>query len=98
MVLYSRNHVKKAVNKLFPQHKMDLILKILDDYGKEEYEYESSRVHLAILKCSEGELAKLREYVKHAKMDYRDVLLWAEYRKVGKDFAEIKNPYHKLIE
>jgi hypothetical protein len=40
---------------------------------------ESPRVHLAILKLSEGDTDKLKSYIKAAKADYRDVLAWAEY-------------------
>jgi hypothetical protein len=40
---------------------------------------ESSRVHLAILKLSEGDPEKLLDYIEAARIDYRDVLAWAEY-------------------
>ncbi|MFO0848923.1 MAG: hypothetical protein U0871_10285 [Gemmataceae bacterium] len=37
------------------------------------------RVHLAILKLSGGDPAKVAEFIAAAKQDYRDVLAWAEY-------------------
>ena len=40
---------------------------------------ESPRVHLAILKLSEGDTDKLMSFIEAAKVDYRDVLAWAEY-------------------
>ena len=55
------------------------MLELLDDYGVESYERERERVQLAILKLSEGNEEKLREFVAVAKRDYRDVLFWAEY-------------------
>jgi len=40
-------------------------------------------VRLAILKLSDGQLARLSEMVVAAKRDYRDVLMWAEYPAEG---------------
>jgi hypothetical protein len=39
---------------------------------------EADRLSLAILDISEGKLNLVRHHVEVAKMDYRDVLLWAE--------------------
>lgn len=40
---------------------------------------EPARVHLAILKLSGGDPEKLQHNIEAAKIDYRDVLAWAEY-------------------
>ena len=40
---------------------------------------KAARVHLAILKLSQGNLDKVREYVEVAKQDWRDVICAAEY-------------------
>jgi hypothetical protein len=40
---------------------------------------ESPRVHLAILKLSDGNPEKSLHYIEAARGDYRDVLAWAEY-------------------
>lgn len=34
---------------------------------------------MAIVKVSRGNYEKVKEYVQAAKVDYRDVLAWAEY-------------------
>ncbi len=52
---------------------------ILVLYGKESYESETERVQIAVLKLSDGDLEKLRENVKAAKNNYRDILAFAEY-------------------
>ena len=41
--------------------------------------YEPARVQLAILKLSDGDSEKLQDYIQAARIDYRDVLAWAEY-------------------
>jgi cobalamin biosynthesis Co2+ chelatase CbiK len=37
------------------------------------------RVRLAVLKLSDGDLAKLRDMAGHAQVDWRDVLVWAGF-------------------
>ena len=37
------------------------------------------RIRFAALKLSEGNLSKLRDVVNHAKIDWRDVLVWAGF-------------------
>lgn len=55
------------------------MLAVLDAYGTETYERERERVQIDILKLSEGSVDKLLHFVTAAKLDYRDVLYWAEY-------------------
>jgi len=38
---------------------------------------EATRVLLAVLKLSCGDLARLEHYVRQATLDFRDVLYWA---------------------
>ncbi len=52
----------------------DAALELLDSYiGNEQ-----ARVRLAVLKLSEGHLDELKRMVEAARLDYRDVLMWAE--------------------
>jgi hypothetical protein len=37
------------------------------------------RIRFAVLKVSAGDVAKLRDAVEHAKIDWRDVLMWAGF-------------------
>ena len=74
----SRDEVVTGVEAAFPQSSRTRVLEVLDTYGVESYERERERVQLAILKLSEGNEEKLREFVAVAKRDYRDVLFWAE--------------------
>jgi hypothetical protein len=71
--------VWSKVAELFPPEDRGGVLEILGEYGKEPYELDQDRVHLAILKLSGGDLAILPELVRDAKSDYRNVLAWAEY-------------------
>jgi hypothetical protein len=56
----------------------------LATYGLETYEQERERVQIAILKISDGVVAKVISTLEVAKCDYRDVLMWAEYPREGR--------------
>ena len=76
----SRNLVLKKLRDCFPDPAAaDEALAILDTYGMESWHRERDRVHLALLKISEGDLEKLRRYTRGAQSDYRDTLVPAEY-------------------
>jgi hypothetical protein len=73
------NIVFRVIHHYWPDGDIQQILTILNKYGKSDFERGKTRVHLAVLKLSEGNLDKLAQYVSVAKSDYRDVVAWAEY-------------------
>ena len=75
---HTRDEVLAVVQKSFPEDSQVGVIELLDIYGIESYERERERVQLAILKLSDGNEEKLREFVTVAKHDYRDVLFWAD--------------------
>jgi hypothetical protein len=78
--------VVRLVRRAFPSRDPDHILRLLDDYGTEKWHSEKDRVHIAILKLSQGDMEQLQRYVETATYDFRDVIAPAEYpefRKVG---------------
>jgi hypothetical protein len=70
----SGEEVVLVVQRIFPESAHARVLEFLDTYGVEPYERERERVQLAVLKLSEGNEEKLREFIAVAKRDYRDVL------------------------
>ena len=75
------------------------MLELLDTYGVESHERERVRVQLAIVKLSEGNEEKLREFVAVAKRDYRDVLFWAENPEEARlDTPEKRDRIKKMFE
>ena len=96
---HSREEVIAVVRKTFPESAHDRVLELLDTYGVESYERERERVQLAILKLSEGNEEKVREFVAVAKRDYRDVLFWAEYPEESRlDTPEKRERVKKMFE
>ena len=75
----TRAEVLLSIAHLFPNQDPVVIQSLLDAYGIESYERERQRVQIAILKLSDGSVDRLLDHIKAAKLDYRDVLLWAEY-------------------
>lgn len=76
----TNNLIESKIKKIFPGRSVVEMMSILDRYGREKKEKEKDRVHLAILKlCEEEKLHDPIKYVETAKIDYRDVLAWAEY-------------------
>jgi hypothetical protein len=95
----SCDEVVAVVQKTFPASAHPRVLELLDTYGVESYERERERVQLAILKLSEGNEEKLREFVAVAKRDYRDVLFWAENPEEARlDTLEKKERIKKMFE
>ena len=79
MARITRGKVLEKVAQYWHDADPQEIMNILDKYGAESYERGRARVQLAILKLSEGGRDRLEDLVRMAKMDYRDVLAYAEY-------------------
>lgn len=96
---HTHDQVVAAVQKTFPESAHARVVELLDSYGVESYERERERVQLAILKLSEGNEEKLREFVAVAKRDYRDVLFWADNPDEAKlDTPEKREKFRKMFE
>ena len=72
----TRADVERIVQRDFSPEDRSAALGVLAEYSGIG---EPHRVHLAILKMSYGDLAKLREWITTAQQDFRDVLAAAEY-------------------
>jgi hypothetical protein len=98
-MLHSRDEVVAGVQKGFPESAYARVLELLDGYGVESYERERERVQLGILKLSDGNEEKLREFVAVAKRDYRDVLFWVENPEEARlDTPEKRERMRKMFE
>jgi hypothetical protein len=94
-----RDDVVAVVQKSFSDAAYARVCELLDNYGVESYEHERERVQLAILKLSDGNERKIREFVAVAKRDYRDVLFWAENPDEAKlDTPEKRERMKKMFE
>jgi hypothetical protein len=72
--------IEKVIDALFAPEHRDQARQRIASYGDNlRLEPEKWRVRFAILMLSEGDLAKLDEFIAVAKTDYRDVLFWYEY-------------------
>jgi hypothetical protein len=69
--------ILERVNREFQDSDRDAVVQLLESYVGPE----SDRVRWDILELSEGGTGKVRDYIKAAQIDYRDILYWAEYYK-----------------
>jgi hypothetical protein len=67
--------VALKINAIFPEEHHEPALRILEAYPGRA----GTRLQLAMLKNSDGDLDKLADQVRLAEVDYRDVLALAEY-------------------
>ena len=74
MVKYQKDLVAAKVKKYFPTEDQDKILSDLSAFSA-----DGSRVELAILKLSEGDLGKLYFYIEESNKNWRNVIALAEY-------------------
>jgi len=73
-----KSEVMQAIEAAFPRQEWKEARAVVLEYGTEEHEREIKRVRLAVIKLSDGNLDSLRDAVKEAKADYRDVLMWSD--------------------
>ncbi len=78
------DHVRKCAARLFEPDELLEVLRILEE---ECYDY-GERIHCAVLKISKGDIYRLRDAVKESHIDYRDVLMAADF---GHDVNAHKN-------
>ena len=76
---HARHAVEQLALREFPDLNLADIMAVLDRYGTQPHEKEIPRVHLALLKLSNGRMDVLRSDVEVAKTDYRDILAAAEF-------------------
>ena len=73
------SRVLSKIKKMWPDADPQEIMDLLNEYGTKSYETGRTRVQLAILKLSKGDRERLPNLVNMAKVDWRDVLAYAEY-------------------
>ncbi len=77
----TRADVERVIRRDFSSEEGAAASSILNDYPDDPLERASGhhRVHLAALKLAHGDLQELRQQIRDANLDYRDVLAAAEY-------------------
>jgi hypothetical protein len=77
---------RTLVEKIFPQDQQAQVVSLLEEQCGQNLPFcENStpeslqRLRLAALKISGGDMEKLHKAVSLAKIDWRDLLMWAEF-------------------
>lgn len=74
----TRQQLLDAIARHFAASETSAVLAIVDQYGAETHEREPERVRLAMVRLAAGDREMLPKLLYAAKVDYRDVLAWAD--------------------
>ena len=69
--------ILERVSREFQGSDRHTVVELLESYAGPE----TDRVRWDIVELSKGDVGKVRDYIKAARTDYRDILYWAEYYK-----------------
>ncbi|MBI3652478.1 MAG: hypothetical protein HY231_15770 [Acidobacteria bacterium] len=75
----SQELVRSKVQQLFPAPQWATVFRIIGFADQSPDAIGQARVQLALLKLSAGDVDQLSYFATVAKLDFRDVLAWAEY-------------------
>jgi hypothetical protein len=74
-----QERVLRIIQAEFSPESRERVIRILEIYGTAAYDSEIERVRIATLFLAKGDCSELERLVAAAKIDFRDVLAWAEY-------------------
>lgn len=79
--------VARIIKRDFDADDVETALAFVGEYGVDDDHEEAIRVQLAALKVSAGGLDLLRSTIDRAKIDFRDILMEAEYPEQARQHA-----------
>ncbi|TGL19745.1 hypothetical protein EHQ47_16750 [Leptospira bourretii] len=90
--------LNNKIQEYFPDVKIqEKVFIELEKCRFEDWKIEKDRVFLSIIKCSNGNIDRIKQLVTVANKDYRDVLAWAENpNKMKQGFTTNKKEYLEL--
>lgn len=68
----------RVIDVDFPQSQHEAVIMVLKRYGDQECHREHDRVRLAALRLADRSIEQLKQAIDVARVDYRDILAWAE--------------------
>ena len=69
--------VEQAAREAFPNADIEAVMALLNTYGVAPHENERERVQLTIIRICQGDVDRLPYQLEVAKIDYRDILVFA---------------------
>ena len=75
--------ILEIINRDFKEEQRELVIRELSSIGLNhvmaESEYNLENTRLSILKLAKGNLNEVIELIEAAKIDFRNVIMWATY-------------------
>jgi len=70
-----------------------LATSVLKDFAEENQELSNERILRCIVFVARGDLNRLGEAIDLAKIDYRDLIVWAEYDEKRERVRDLSVPF-----
>ena len=99
-----KNKIKKLSSDILTQigiqfeENYKTVLQILETELAENDFLNSDRIIRCIIFLSENSVEKLNENINSAKIDWRDIILWAEYENNERNEPILKRDFNKPFE
>ena len=99
-----KNKIKKLSSDILTQigiqfeENYKTVLQILETELAENDFLNSDRIIRCIIFLSESSVEKLKENINSAKIDWRDIILWAEYENNERNEPILKRDFNKPFE
>jgi hypothetical protein len=70
-----------------------LVLSVLEDFQKQNPDLSSDRIIRCMVQVANGDLDRLDQAIELAVVDYRDLIVWAEYDENRLQIRDLSKPF-----
>lgn len=92
--MYPEDIRQKVKAEFKEKNKIKMVFQLLSDFGKDwHFDYENDRILRCILFQTDGNLDTLKANIETANVDWRDIILQAEYEH-NEEIDELKRLYN----
>jgi hypothetical protein len=86
----------EKISRDFKNHdEAELALTVLTDFVEENQDISNDRILRCMVFVANGDIATLEQAIELAKIDYRDLIVWAEYDDKEEPVRDLSNGFPK---
>jgi len=83
----------KVRNDFDRPDEIELVLSLLEDFTKQHHDLSSDRIMRCVVFVANGDLDLLDKALELAVIDYRDLIVWAEYDEKRLQVRDLSKPF-----
>jgi hypothetical protein len=84
---------RRVTNNFDRPDEARLVLSVLEDFQKQNPDLGSDRFIRCIVQVANGDLGRLDQAIELAVVDYRDLIVWAEYDENHLQIRDLSQPF-----